>query len=413
MLLWRLFGGATMALKGEIMRRWLAVVGALVLAVAACGSGRSPTATDTTISGPTTTPTPSVATTSTPSSSTAVNSTQPSTTLPAPTSTTTAPAPSAPTSTAPIAATHYGPPRDLGEARPADINNVGVIVGTLGGVSGAGDEGTVGQDDAQAVWWPTPSSAPQPLGVAPGTLSFGVAVGDDGRIVAQVGHPESPQGAIVVDTSTGTTVTMPLPYGDRPQPWAMNDRGEVLVNTGFNQEDGRDEGIVWDSVSGRVDSPAGLAGQWFILHDIDNRGDVVGHAGTWGEPFFWDRTTGEVHFLDLGDAMMGFALGINDRGQIVGEIRFELEEPAYTVLWDDYTAAPQMLVDFKADPADINNRGQIAGVQGFGADAYRCVFDPGTGEIVPVPSVEFVSAMNDLGQIVGASDGHAALWLPN
>ncbi len=395
------------------MRRWLASIAVLEFAVVACGRGASPAATDTTTAPPTAPAAQSVTTTSAPSSSTTVKTTQPPTTLPATTSTTpTAPTASSPSSTLPIAATRYGPPLDLGEAHVADINNAGVIVGTLGGVTGEGDAGTVGQDDAQAVWWPTLASAPSLLGVAPGTLSFGVAVGDDGRIVVQVGHPENPQGAIVVDTSTGATTTMPLPYGDRPQPWAMNDHGEVLVNTGFNQEDGRDEGVVWDSVSGRIDSPAELAGQWFILHDINNRGDVVGHAGTWGQPFFWDRTTGEVHFLDIGEAMMGFAFGINDDGQIVGEIRSESDEPAYTALWDDYTAAPQVFADFRAAPIDINNRGQIAGVQGLDADAYWCVRDLDSGEITPVPSVAGVSAINDVGQLVGDSDGHSALWLP-
>lgn len=402
-----------MSLEAEAMKRWVAAVGALGLAVVACGSAEPPTAT-----GPTThqppIPSPQDVTTTTASSSgTTAESTRPPTTVPAsPTPASTAPPTSVSTTTQQSTTTPYGSPLDLGDARPADINNAGVIVGTLGGVSGEEGGETVGADDAQAVWWPAGTVEPQPLGVAPDTLSFGVAVGDDSRIAIQIGHPESPRGAVVVDTSSGTTVTMPLPYGDRPQPWAMNDHGEVLVNTGFNQEDGRDEGIVWDSTTGTVDSPAALASQGFILHDINNGGDVVGHGGTWGQPFFWDRTTGEVHFLDMADAMMGFALGINDRGQVIGELRFELEEDAYTVLWDDYTAVPQVFTDFRADPTDINNRGEIAGVQGSGSDAYRCVWNTDTGVTRPIPSVTSVAAINDLGQVVGTSDGHAALWLP-
>ena len=128
---------------------------------------------------------------------------------------------------------------------------------------------------------------------------------------------------------------------------------------------------MWDSITGHIDSPAELAGQWFILHDINNRGDVVGHAVRGAS-----RSSGiGPQARRTSSTSATFALGINDRGQIVGEIRFELEEPAHTVLWDDYTAAPQVFADFRADPTDINNRGQIAGIQGFGADAYRCVRD--------------------------------------
>jgi len=101
---------------------------------------------------------------------------------------------------------------------------------------------------------------------------------------------------------------------------------------------------------------------------------------------------------------IGYSVGINERGQIVGSV-----DPQSTraVIWDDGSVIP--LFPPPSAAYDINNRGQVVGVAGLG----NVLWDHGTmidlGEIVPV-------AINDRGQIVGsirtanAPEIHAALW---
>ena len=142
-----------------------------------------------------------------------------------------------------------------------------------------------------------------------------------------------------------------------------------------------------------------------MLHDINDNGDVVGHLlAPFGVPFYWDRTEDVIHYLDIGDAEQGYATALNDLGQIVGLVRTDMQAPDQAALWDTYSSPPQ-LFDVGGGFSDINNSGQILGA--------AWVWDLEGNDVAQLPAVAGRAiAINDLGQVVGGSDGHAALWNP-
>ena len=331
-------------------------------------------------------------------------STAPNTASTAATTSQPTPETTAPETTAPDPAT-YGAPIDLGGTWAYDINNAGVVVGTRGGVSGEDEQGTVGQDDARAIWWPTPSSDPQRLDVAPGELSFGWAVNDLGEVLVRTGHPERPTAALVVNPQTGVVAELPAPEDGSAEAWALNARGEVLVRIRQGWEEPYAQFVVWDARSGTIATPPGLPDVERVLSDINDNGDVVGHTlSPFGVPFFWDRTENVIHYLDIGDAEQGYATALNDHGQIVGVVHADMQAPDRAALWDTYSSPPR-LFDFGGGFSDINNEGQILGG--------TWVWDQEGNDVAQLPAVVgFANAINDLGQVVGGSDGHAALWNP-
>lgn len=299
----------------------------------------------------------------------------------------------------------YESPIDLGGTWAHDINNSGVIIGTLGGVSGEGEHGTVGQDDARAIWWPEPSSSPQLLDVAPGELSFGWAVNDAGEILVRIGHPEAPTAALVVDPQSGVTAELPAPDNGHAEAWAFNDRAEVLVSIRQGWEQPFPTFVVWDARTGGIEVPPGLDGLEYVLSDINDHGDVVGHVlAPFGAPFFWDRTRDMLHYLDVGDAEQGYATALNELGQIAGLVRADMQAADRAVAWDDRASPPQVF-DGCGRFTDINNSGYVL--------CGTWVSHPESNEAAHLPAIAGdAAAVNDLGQVVGQSDGHAALWNP-
>ncbi len=356
-----------------------------VLLLAACGSDDAapPAVTSTTTTEPTTTP-------STASSSFPATTPSPETTMPDGDT---------------DGATSYESPIDLGGTWAHDINNSGVIVGTLGGVSGEGEHGTVGQDNARAIWWPEPSSSPQLLDVNPGELSFGWAVNDEGEILVRTGDPEAPTAALVVDPQSGVTKELPAPDNGHAEAWAFNDRAEVLVSIRQEWEQPFPKFVVWDARTGGIEVPPDLDGQHYVLHDINDHGDVVGHVlAPFGAPFFWDRTENVLHDLNVGGAEQGYATALNDHGQIVGLVRADMQAPDQAAVWDDRGSPPRVF-DHCGRFTDINNSGHL--LCGTG------VSHPESNDVAELPAiVGNAAAVNDLGQVVGQSGGHAALWNP-
>lgn len=372
-------------------RRAFAVGAVAALSLAACGSddAAAPEVTPTTTTAPTRTTEP----TTTPS--------PPPSSLPA-----SAPSPESTVHGGDAAGvTSYESPVDLGGTWAHDINNSGMIVGTLGGISGEAAHGTVGQDDARAIWWPEPTSSPQLLDVAPGELSFGWAVNNEGEILVRTGHPEAPTAALVVDPQSGVIAELPAPDNGHAEAWAFNDRAEVLVRIRQGWEQPFPKFVVWDARTGSTEVPPGLDGQEYVLHDINEQGDVVGHVlAPFGAPFFWDRTRNVLDYLDLGDAEQGYATALNDHGQIVGLLRADMQAPDRAALWDDHASPPQ-LFDHCERFTDINNSGHL--LCGTG------VSHPESNEVAQLPAIAGTpAAINDLDQVVGQSDGHAALWNP-
>ena len=140
---------------------------------------------------------------------------------------------------------------------------------------------------------------------------------------------------------------------------------------------------------------------------INNRGEVVGVAGD--RPFIWTASTGAEPFL--GD-LVGTALDINDRGEVVG--RYATAGPPGGFLWSRQSGFVD-LGDFI--PYEINEQGQIAGQCSPTAEA--CIWDEGAitrlGNLGASGSVGL--GIDDAGEVVGYSNTrgrvtHPFLWTP-
>src|SRR5688572_11829051 len=155
---------------------------------------------------------------------------------------------------------------------------------------------------------------------------------------------------------------------------AINDRGQIVGSRSPLPECEIDDpcpsiavlfehGTVIDLMT-----PTGYEGMSTAL-GINNRGQIVGYIHTYppawdGEwrALRWERgTVTELGMLTDPSSWGSYALGINDRGQIVGTSSRQIYGDA--VLWQDGA-----MIDLGALPADswseataINKRGQIVG----------------------------------------------------
>jgi probable HAF family extracellular repeat protein len=181
-----------------------------------------------------------------------------------------------------------------------------------------------------------------------------------------------------------------------------------------------------------------LAGTSSFGSDINNRGQVVGSSSTASGSFdaaLWqDGLVTDLGILE-GDTTSA-ALGINDRGQVVGYgsfIGFPEPGPTHAILWDQGEITSIGVLGGVLDSSlatAINNRGQVVGFSANqrlfpGAPVYQHAFlwqdgvmtDLGTlgGDAIVEGDVSAASALNEHGQIVGLSstasgDTHAVLW---
>ena len=208
-----------------------------------------------------------------------------------------------------------GKMRDLGSFWPEDINNRGQIVGHAD--TKAKDEH--GDPIPHAFLWQ--NGRMRDLGTLGGHRSIAVAINDRGQI-------------------TGMSETK---------------KGEPYVSA-FLWENGKMRLLAPQTKSDPVLAP------WAT--DINDRGQVVGEWRL--HPFLWQD--GKIRDLGLLGKQMtgGEALGINERGQVVGASYSEEDEHEFyrAFLWEKGTmiALPRLPGGGEYEEADdINNQGQIVG----------------------------------------------------
>jgi probable HAF family extracellular repeat protein len=240
---------------------------------------------------------------------------------------------------------------------------------------------------------------PIDLGTYGGIYSEPRGINARGQVVGyNVVEHETPHKALLWYRGTVTDLG---DFAGPPEPWAVNDPGQVVGWAGSN-------GFLWQR--GTVTSLGS-----FLPRDINNSGDIVGaipfggdiHAALWRH--------GQVTDLSSLRGANGWsnAIAVNDRGQILGESpapgRPDYEYHA--VLWE-----AGLMKDLGAwRPIDINGQGQIVGVKWVDAFTEHVVVwhrgtltDLGLDDFYP-------RAIGDQGEIVGtladaAGRGFAVLW---
>lgn len=183
----------------------------------------------------------------------------------------------------------------------------------------------------------------------------------------------------------------------------INDRGQA-VGTVNTIDGGR--AAIWYKGAVQIICDT-ESGGWAI----NNRGQVVGNAVTATgatHAFLWDN--GQMTDLGTLGGHSSFALGINDRGQVVGEAAGV--DGWYAFLWEDGQMKP-LLKDGIANA--INNSGQIVGYKTTGGE-FDSVFLWENGQIKYLPiSYGAAYAINQRGQIVGVyypspSESNGFVW---
>ncbi|OFX13801.1 MAG: hypothetical protein A2Z18_10965 [Armatimonadetes bacterium RBG_16_58_9] len=273
------------------------------------------------------------------------------------------------------------------------------------------------------------------LGVLPGDVySAALGINSSGQVV---GFSSGPQytpytHAFIWDAVNGMRDLGVLPGAYASIASDINDLGQVVGSSddigafiwdsagGMRKIDGMYEAEAINSLGQVVGSsqPAGVAGYARLwnpgsgvvdlyrashAYGINNLGQVVGYG--WDGAFIWDAAGG-VRSLGTGHASS--AQDINDLGQVVGSLK------AAAFVWDADSGAT-VIPGLMTRACGINNAGQVVGY--YFAPYYR---DPGPEQgayvwsestgLIQLWPFSFAYDINDAGQIVGWSGGHAVMW---
>jgi probable HAF family extracellular repeat protein len=307
---------------------------------------------------------------------------------------------------------------DLG-VLPGGASSWGYAINNAGQAVGYGDTST---GTLRAVLWERGKAIE--LGALPGAEScMANGINASGAVV---GLCSGSFGTHAVLWTGGKTIDLGVldEGGDYSFAAAVNDSGRVVGSA--LQTSGILAAVVWENGTARrlAELPDQVGG--FAI-GINNAGQIVGQIFgktdglSWGHAVIWENGT----VTDLGalGGTSAWANAINSRGQIAA-IRLTPSEEAVLVYRGTVARLDTPPAEAgKSSALAINNRGQIAG---FGQTfvpfgAYAAVWDTdGTRTELPPLSNGVAGAygLNERGQVVGTSffgDGHshAVLWVKN
>ncbi len=222
----------------------------------------------------------------------------------------------------------------------------------------------------------------------------------------------------------------PLPGRDFSEGVSINNNGIVLVSSGVQNNDPRgaftwsmQSGVGYVSTLGTIDAPRG----------INNTGQIVGNYddGTGWNAVIRNADTTLTNLARLYSGAISSAAAINDKGHVVGS------SGIYATLWQA-NEAPIAIGGTLNSPAvarAINENGQVLYTQddiiqnsdgdGNGNQwttfanrrSYIWKSDGTIQQLEQLVGSEGIASggrsINDSGQVVGSSDGHAILWNPD
>ena len=197
----------------------------------------------------------------------------------------------------------------------------------------------------------------------------------------------------------------------------INDAGQIVGTAGGTDYLTEWRAFRWEN--GTFTDLGDLGGSASGAEDINALGQIVGESETASgdrHAFLWQQCT----MTDLGTlgGPSSSAMAINDLGQVVGASQTASGE-WHAFLWQHGTMTDLGTLGGGSGAYDINNGGQVVGTSDTAAGEQRAVvWDKGTTQQLPdldidppagfSPNIAF--AINDTGQVVGASRGHAVLW---
>lgn len=271
--------------------------------------------------------------------------------------------------------------------------------GTVPVVRDVNDDGLVaGSSAGRATVWRRDG---RPAALPSGTAA--VHVNDRGDVVVEVrdGDPYRWRSGtvtpIVTDWAGGATARF------------LDESGRVLLTP--RSAPGSRNALWQDGTLIELGSPDGRP-----LHvtGLSGAGHVIGEtAGPDGpRPWLWHR--GTFTALATDPTGTGRAVAVNTSGQVAGLVDSAGPGGTTGVLWDP---AAGTTTELGLVPADVNDRGQVAGVRTEGTRRYGYLWDDGVltrlgdlGPVAPGPA-----EVNEVGQVLGTFDlagtPHHFLWV--
>ena len=233
------------------------------------------------------------------------------------------------------------------------------------------------------------------LGTLGGAVSLASDINEAGHVVGASTNELGKSQPFVWSKAQGMS-HLPCPSGDC-QAIDINNSGQVLV-VASDQTLGTSTSYLW-SPDGTLVDIGSLGGKSTHALEVNDQGKIIGTSeNSFGieNAFSWTSATGMVN---LGGSR---AVALNELGQVVGWAS------SYAFFWDPANNAFLRIgeLDAKAQPFDMNNRGEVVGYAHIGQNSQPRAFywNPVDGmteiQFPGTPAISCAFRINDAGEVL-------------